>query len=142
MTYIEDKTEEELVDDIGRNVIGTPSGLNAQFSQAELTRRLLVGIEDLNKATSRYSKIIIILTIVLGVFAIIQIGLIVRQILLTKEQTQYAKIQSIPEQINQLRANKEAVEFCKENPNELSKLVYLEGINEGKTVPCSDNYFH
>ena len=73
MAYIEDKTEEELVDDIGGTVIGTPSGLKAQFAQAELTRRLILSIRDLNRTTSRYSVTLIALSIVLGLIAITQI---------------------------------------------------------------------
>ena len=73
MTYIEDKTEAELVDDIGKTVIGTPSGLNAQFAQAELTRRLILSIKGFNRTTSRYSVILIALSIVLGLIAITQI---------------------------------------------------------------------
>ena len=73
MTYIEDKTEAELVDNIGSVVIGTTSGLKAQFAQAELTRRLIVSIRDLDRTTSKYSRIIVLLTVVLGILAGIQI---------------------------------------------------------------------
>ena len=50
-------------------VIGTEAGLKSQFAQAELTRRLVVSIRDLDKTTSIYSKIIIALTILLGILA-------------------------------------------------------------------------
>jgi len=73
MSYIEDKTEAELVDDIGKTVIGTESGLKAQFSQAELTRRLIVATRDLNRATTEYSKKLVNLTYILFLVALIQL---------------------------------------------------------------------
>ena len=40
---------EDLVKLAGGTVIGTPSGLKAQHAQAELTKRLLESIGELNK---------------------------------------------------------------------------------------------
>lgn len=67
------KTDEELVGDAGRIVIGTPSGLGAQHAQAELTRRLIRSIDNLNTNTSYYSKILIGLTVAIGVLTLFQI---------------------------------------------------------------------
>lgn len=73
MNGITSKTDEGLVEDAGQTVIGTPSGLKAQHAQAELTRRLINGIKHLDETTARYSKVLIWLTIGLGIFALIQI---------------------------------------------------------------------
>lgn len=67
------KTDEELVGDAGRVVVGTTSGLQAQHAQAELTRRLINSIKHLDATTSRYSRVLIWLTVELVIFALIQI---------------------------------------------------------------------
>jgi len=72
------KTNEELVRDAGETVIGTPSGLKAQHAQAELTKRLIISIDNLNKTTSCYSKVLIWLTVALGILAVIQIILFLK----------------------------------------------------------------
>ena len=77
MNDIVSKTEEELVSDAGQTVIGTPSGLKAQHAQAELTRRLINSIKHLDETTSHYSRVLIWLTVILGIFALIQILLFV-----------------------------------------------------------------
>lgn len=69
---------EELVKQAGETVVGTPSGLKAQYAQAELTRRLMNSINNLNKISSKYSQRLIWLTIVLGILAAIQIYLLVK----------------------------------------------------------------
>lgn len=78
MSDITSKTDEELVKDVGKTVIGTPSGLKAQYSQAELMRRLIFAIDNLNRTTSYYSKVLILLTITLGVLTVVQIILFLR----------------------------------------------------------------
>lgn len=47
--------DEELVKLAGGTVIGTPSGLKAQHAQAELSRRLMNAITELNATSSKYS---------------------------------------------------------------------------------------
>lgn len=47
--------DEELVKLAGGTVIGTPSGLKAQHAQAELSKRLMNAITDLNATSSKYS---------------------------------------------------------------------------------------
>ncbi|KKS11270.1 MAG: hypothetical protein UU67_C0078G0004 [Candidatus Daviesbacteria bacterium GW2011_GWB1_41_5] len=73
MTYIEDKTETELVDDAGSRVIGTESGLKAQFAQAELTRRLMESIKNLDNSTARYSQVLVGLTLAILVIGYLQL---------------------------------------------------------------------
>lgn len=63
----------ELVRRTSETVIGTPSGLKAQHAQAELMRRLIVSVDRLNASTSYYSKVLIWLTLILGILAVIQI---------------------------------------------------------------------
>lgn len=79
MDEIISKTNDELVKDAGQTVIGTVSGLNAQHAQAELTRRLIHSIKHLDETTAYYSKVLIWLTVVLGIFALIQIILFIRK---------------------------------------------------------------
>lgn len=43
--------------------------------KAEMIRRLIMVIKEFNENSSKYSKVIIALTIVLGILALIQIGL-------------------------------------------------------------------
>ena len=72
----EEKTEvsnEQLVEEAGRAVIGTPSGLVSQRAQAELARRLMESIRDLDTSTGRYSRVIIALTLCLGLLAYLQL---------------------------------------------------------------------
>lgn len=70
---IKNLTGHELVKQAGETIIGTGSGLKAQHAQAELTRRLIESIDNLNKETSRYSMALINLTIILFVIALIQL---------------------------------------------------------------------
>ncbi len=57
--------------------LNTHSGTTAQdIIKAELTRRLIEGIDNFNRASSKYSKLIIWLTIALGIIAIIQLVLL------------------------------------------------------------------
>ncbi len=51
------KSDNELVDDAGRGVIGTPSGLPAQQAQVEMMRRLKDTIEKSNKSTDRFNQV-------------------------------------------------------------------------------------
>jgi len=67
------KKDEELVDLANNKVIGTLSGMEAQGALAELIRRLTLEIKNLNISTSRYSKILLWLTIVMIFLGIIQI---------------------------------------------------------------------
>lgn len=70
-------------------------------------------------------------------FSIILVIMTLFTIKLTQQQTKYAQIQSIPEQINQAREKKSAIKFCKQNPEATdSGLYYLDGT--GKTASCSD----
>ena len=66
-------TDEELVELAGSSIIGTPGGLKAQHAQAELTRRLMISINNSSKETSRYSDRLLDLTILLFFLAVIQI---------------------------------------------------------------------
>lgn len=66
-------TNEELVKIIGEKIIGTESGLNAQQAQAELNRRLINNINNLNSSTTVYSQKLLQLTVILFITALIQI---------------------------------------------------------------------
>lgn len=56
---------------------------------------------------------------------------------LTKVQTKYTEIQSIPEQINQARALKNARELCSKNPENVNSGIFrLDG--SGKEATCSE----
>lgn len=72
MENISDEKDEELVRLAGQTVVGTQSGLKAQHAQAELTRRLMNTIKDLNSSTDKYSIILIWLTAVLAIITGIQ----------------------------------------------------------------------
>jgi hypothetical protein len=73
---IKNKTDEELVEIAGVDILegnlNVSSGIR-QGAQAELTRRLMESIRNLNETTSKYSKILIWLTISLVFFALVQI---------------------------------------------------------------------
>ncbi|MFA6146346.1 MAG: hypothetical protein WC697_03410 [Patescibacteria group bacterium] len=64
---IEKLTESELVEYTGEKakLSGMSSGLDAQQAQTELTKRLIDSIRNFDDASSRYSKILLILTIIL-----------------------------------------------------------------------------
>src|SRR5262245_58880852 len=73
-------TEKNLVETIGSNVIGTPSGLKAQQAQAELNRRLIVSLRDLkvstdknNQKTDKFNKLMVNFNIALLLVAVIQV---------------------------------------------------------------------
>jgi len=53
------------------------------------------------------------------------------------KQTRLAEIQTIPEQINQARSKQNAIEFCKQNPNDPNSGVYLLD-GSGKMASCSE----
>ncbi|TAK57001.1 hypothetical protein EPO17_03160 [Patescibacteria group bacterium] len=67
-------TVDELVEHAGNTVIGTPSGLNAQKSQAEINRRLIEALNASKDSTDNYSKKLIWLTWALVVLTIILVG--------------------------------------------------------------------
>lgn len=71
---IQELTDEELVEIAGKTVIGTQSGLNAQYAQAELTRRLMKNIANLTGETAMYSKVLVGLTLLLAVVAVFQLA--------------------------------------------------------------------
>ncbi len=71
---IQELTNEELVEIAGKTVIGTQSGLNAQYAQAELTRRLMRSIGTLTGETATYSKVLVDLTLLLAVVAVFQLS--------------------------------------------------------------------
>jgi len=70
---IEKKSDEELVNLSGDQVIGTPAGTKAQQAQVEMMLRLKDSIEKLNKNTSKHNIALIALTIILLVVAMTQI---------------------------------------------------------------------
>jgi len=67
-----DLTVDQLVELAGEAVIGTPSGLKSQKAQAEINRRLIEALNDSNKSATKYSKILVILTVVLFFVAVMQ----------------------------------------------------------------------
>jgi len=72
--YIRDKKDDEIV-----NFLSTSPGHSHEIAaQAEMMRRLKNSIEKLDKNTQKYSKILIFLTIVLGILAAIQIYLLIK----------------------------------------------------------------
>lgn len=73
---MKDKKDEELVDITSNKVIGTQAGMEVQGALAELIRRLSLEIKNLNISTSRYSKILLWLTIAMILLGAIQIWLI------------------------------------------------------------------
>ena len=70
MNY-KDKNDEDLVSEAGRSRI-------IDSAPVEMMRRLKNSIEKLDKNTQKYSKILIFLTIILGILAVIQICLLVK----------------------------------------------------------------
>ena len=72
--YIRDKKDDEIV-----NFLSTSPGHSHEIAaQAEMMRRLKNSIEKLDKNTQKYSKILIFLTVVLGILAAIQIYLLIK----------------------------------------------------------------
>lgn len=69
MSY-KDKTDEELVFEAGR-------ARSIDSAPVEMMRRLKNSIEDLNKNTQKYSKVLILLTAIMAIAVLIQIGLLV-----------------------------------------------------------------
>ena len=128
MNDIENKSEAELVDSIGSTVIGTGSGLKAQSAQAELTRRLILSIRNLDKTTSVYSKIIVALTVSLGALALIQIWIALQQV-------NYAEVQSRSDRIVQAEAINNAVNLCEKSPQSQQSGLYDP--SNGNPAPCS-----
>ncbi|MFZ2414449.1 MAG: hypothetical protein WAW33_00350 [Minisyncoccia bacterium] len=76
-----DLSNEELVELTGKAVIGTPSGLEVQHAQAELTKRLMMSINNLNSSSTRYSEKLIDLTIILFVIGLLQLIVSIKTIL-------------------------------------------------------------
>lgn len=70
---IKSVTDDELVQMSGSTTIGTGAGQKAQHAQAELMRRLMESITNLNKETSRYSQSIVDLTILLFAISFLQL---------------------------------------------------------------------
>jgi len=64
---LKNNTEDELV-----IMSGSPD-MASEVARAELTRRLMKSIKDMDNTTSKYSKVIIILTIVLMILGFFQL---------------------------------------------------------------------
>lgn len=78
----------------------------------------------------RTNKILFWLTIIMAVMAIIQVYLAINQ-------NRYAKLLSIPEEINQAKAKINALTLCKENPDALdSGLYHIDG--SGTVASCNE----
>jgi hypothetical protein len=77
---IENKTDKELVEMAGMDILeGSVSSGIRQKAQAELIRRLMNSIKDLDKTTSKYSKVLIGLTIALLIVAVFQIWISIKK---------------------------------------------------------------
>lgn len=75
------QSAEELIQEIYQ--WGSGSGVDnshREAAKAELTKRLLCSIVELDKSTRHYSRWLIGLTIVLGILALVQIVVILCQI--------------------------------------------------------------
>jgi len=68
------KKLEELYSSTDKKLVELSGGPQAEPAQAELTRRLMNSINDLNKQTSRYSNVIILLTVVMFVVGFMQLA--------------------------------------------------------------------
>lgn len=79
-------SDKELVEITGEKVIGTPSGLDAQCAQAELTRRLMESIKQLERSNNRYSDRMLELTILLFIIGFVQIVISIRTVVSTPIQ--------------------------------------------------------
>lgn len=90
-------SDKELVELAGSTVVGTTSGLKAQHAQAELTRRLMDSIKSLDKTTSRYSNVLVILTVILVMITIYQFILFLRFQLPLSQLEAQQKIQGVIE---------------------------------------------
>jgi hypothetical protein len=77
---IQKLTNEALVEMAGSTVIGTGSGLKAQHAQAELTRRLMNSLNNINSSNTKFSRIIIDLTILLFIVGFIQLFISIRAV--------------------------------------------------------------
>ncbi len=67
------RTDEQLVEDAGRVVIGTPSGLLAQQAQLEMMRRLKDTIEKANESTDRFNQTTFIFSVVVIFLTLAQV---------------------------------------------------------------------
>ncbi len=72
---VQEMTDIELVERVGSVAIGTPSGMKAQEAQAELTRRLMVSIQSMDKTTEHYSFRLLGLTYLLFMATVLLIVL-------------------------------------------------------------------
>ena len=66
------KTDEELIEEIRTNSLGSNNS-KINTLEAILSVRLKQSIEELNKATAQYSKVIIFLTVILLVVSLFQL---------------------------------------------------------------------
>lgn len=72
--FIKNKTDEEIVDFLSTS----PGHSHEIAAQAEMMRRLKDSIEKLDRNTQKYSTILILLTVILGILAVVQIWLLIK----------------------------------------------------------------
>jgi len=78
----ENMSDDVLIQEIGKGSDEDGRAFTArEAAKAELTKRLLYSMRDLNKSTRYYSKWLIGLTITLGILAAVQIGIGIYQII-------------------------------------------------------------
>jgi uncharacterized protein YacL len=73
MNKFQEKTDDELVEDAGMVVVGTPSGLKAQWAQVEMMRRLKNAMERAEKSTTNFNKITLIFSLVVVFLTLVQV---------------------------------------------------------------------
>lgn len=77
---IEELSNKELVHEVGMRTIGTGAGVKSQEAQAELTKRLIDSINNLNKETSHYSQKLMDLTWILFIVGFLQLFITIKSI--------------------------------------------------------------
>jgi len=77
---MEEKSNQDLVTEAGAGAYGSVSGLRSQKAQAELTKRLIEKMSDLDQSTTKYSLALVRLTIFMAVVAVFQAILTIMQL--------------------------------------------------------------
>lgn len=106
--------------------------LNNRIGDSVDVRSIIRALTILSIKNNQETKAINLLNCLLSAI-VISISFISFNLL--KEQTEYTRIQSIPEQIEQARSKNKAMEFCKENPDAKESGLFF--VNKGVPAPCS-----
>ena len=114
-----DKELGDLIDKYGDISADKFSVGPSYFAKASL------GVSELQRRSSQRSERV----------ALVVLFISVSTLFLTKQQVDIAKLQAIPEQINQAQQRNRAVDFCRDNPD--STQTYLANTETGEFASCN-----